>query len=65
METTQGIFLYSYLYLKQAKTPYFSYSLLCFFFYKIRKGERDRFFPEAGVKGLSGMGEEEMWQGKG
>jgi hypothetical protein len=33
METTQRISLYSYLYLKQAKTPCFY--LLCFFFYKI------------------------------
>jgi hypothetical protein len=30
METTQGISLYSYLYLKVAKTPCFSYYLLCF-----------------------------------
>jgi hypothetical protein len=43
METTQGISFYSYLYLKLAKTPCFSYYLLCFFFYKIReqKGGRD------------------------
>jgi hypothetical protein len=39
METTQGISLYSYLYLKLAKTPCFSYYLLWFFFYKIREQE--------------------------
>jgi hypothetical protein len=33
METTQGNFLCSYLYLKLAKTPGFSFYLLCFFFY--------------------------------
>jgi hypothetical protein len=36
METTQGISLYTYLYLKLAKTLCFSY-FLCFFFYKIRE----------------------------
>jgi hypothetical protein len=35
METTQGIYLYSYLYLKLAKMLYFSYYLLCIFFNKI------------------------------
>jgi hypothetical protein len=41
METTQGNSLYSYLYLKLAKIPCFSFSLLClcFFFYKIREQE--------------------------
>jgi hypothetical protein len=39
METTQGISLHSYLYLKLAKTSCFSYHLLCFFFYKIREQE--------------------------
>jgi hypothetical protein len=39
METTQGISLNSYLYLKLAKMPCFSY-LLCFFFYKIREEDR-------------------------
>jgi hypothetical protein len=34
METTQKISLYSYLYLKLAKTPCFSYYLLWVFFYK-------------------------------
>jgi hypothetical protein len=35
METKQGIYLYSYLYLKLTKKPCFSYYLLCFIFYKI------------------------------
>jgi hypothetical protein len=35
METTQGISLCSYLYLKLAKPPCFSYYVLCFFFYII------------------------------
>jgi hypothetical protein len=39
METTQVISLYSYLCLKLAKMPCFSYYLLCFFFYKIGKQE--------------------------
>jgi hypothetical protein len=39
METTQGISLYSYLYLKLAMTPCFSYYRLCFFFYKIGEQE--------------------------
>jgi hypothetical protein len=39
METKQGISLYSYLYLKLAKAPCFSYYLLCFFFYKIGEQE--------------------------
>jgi hypothetical protein len=39
MEETQGISLYSYLYLKLAKTPYFSFYPSWFFFYKIREQE--------------------------
>jgi hypothetical protein len=39
METTQRISLHSYPYLRLAKTPCFSYYLLCFFFNKI--GEQD------------------------
>jgi hypothetical protein len=35
MEATLGISLYSYPYLKLAKTLCPSYYLLCFFFYKI------------------------------
>jgi hypothetical protein len=37
METTQGISLYSFVYLKLAKAPCFSYYLLCFSFNKIRQ----------------------------
>jgi hypothetical protein len=37
METTQEISLCSYLCLKLAKMPCFSYYLLCFFCYKIRE----------------------------
>jgi hypothetical protein len=39
METTQRKSLYSCLYLKLAKTPCFSFHLLCFSFYKIREQE--------------------------
>jgi hypothetical protein len=39
MEATLGISLYSYLYLKVAKTLCFSYYLLCFLFNKIREQE--------------------------
>jgi hypothetical protein len=39
MEPTQENFLCSYLYLKPAKTPCFSFYLLCFFFYKIGEQE--------------------------
>jgi hypothetical protein len=39
METTQGNSLYSYLYLKLAKTSCFSSYLLCFFFYEIGEQE--------------------------
>jgi hypothetical protein len=42
METTQGVFLYSYPYLKLAKTTCFSYYLLCFFFNKIGEQEGGR-----------------------
>jgi hypothetical protein len=43
METKQGISLCSYLYLKLAKMPHFSFYLLYFFFYKIgeQKGGTD------------------------
>jgi hypothetical protein len=37
VETTQWNSLCSYLYLKLAKMPCFSFYLLCFFFYKIRE----------------------------
>jgi hypothetical protein len=39
MVTTLGISLYSYLYLRLAKTLRFSYYLLCFLFNKVRKQE--------------------------
>jgi hypothetical protein len=39
IETTQGISLCSYLYLKLAKTPCFSFAFLYFFFYKIGEQE--------------------------
>jgi hypothetical protein len=39
METTQGISLCSYLCLKLAKTSYFSFHPLSFFFYKIGEQE--------------------------
>jgi hypothetical protein len=39
MERTQGISLYSYLYLKLAKTPCFSYYLFWFVFNKIGEQE--------------------------
>jgi hypothetical protein len=42
METTQGNSLYSYVYLKLAKMPCFSYYYLCFFFYKIREQEAEQ-----------------------
>jgi hypothetical protein len=39
MEVTLGISLYSYLYLKKAKTLCLSYYLLCFLFNKIGEQE--------------------------
>jgi hypothetical protein len=48
VETIQGISLYSYLYLKLAKIPCFSYYLLYFFFYKETRGQ-NRFWWEVGV----------------
>jgi hypothetical protein len=39
METTQGISLCTYLYLKLAKPPCFSFPFLYFFFYKIGEQE--------------------------
>jgi hypothetical protein len=39
METAQGNSLHSYLYLKLAKMPCLSFSLLYFFCYKIREQE--------------------------
>jgi hypothetical protein len=49
MEITRGISLYSYLFLKLAKTPCFSHYLLCVFFCKNRRTRGwNRFCPEAG-----------------
>jgi hypothetical protein len=59
METTQE-FPYSYLYLTLANKPYFTYYLLCFFFYKIREQE-----GRMGVGGEIGLVGEGKWQGKG
>jgi hypothetical protein len=50
MEATLGIFLYSYLYLKLAKTIRLSYFLLCFLVNKLGAQE--------GGKGLEGWGGE-------
>jgi hypothetical protein len=48
METTQGNFLCSYLYLKLAKTSRFSYCLLSFLYYKIREQEGRTGFAKLG-----------------
>jgi hypothetical protein len=63
METTQGISLYSYLYLKLAKMPCLSHYCLCFFFYKIgdEEGRTGSAWRELGF-GISVWGEVE---GKG
>jgi hypothetical protein len=53
METTQGISLYTYLYFKVAKTPGFSYYLLCFFFNRI--GEQEGRTGSAGARGVQIM----------
>jgi hypothetical protein len=47
METTQGISLDSYLYLKLAKPPCFYY-LLCFFFCKIGEKWAEKVLPGGG-----------------
>jgi hypothetical protein len=56
MEAIQGISLCSYLYLKLAKTSCFSYSLLCFFFYKIEEQEVGTGSAGGGVGGAGGRG---------
>jgi hypothetical protein len=57
METTQGISLYSYFYLKLAKILCFSYYLLCFFFYKIGEQEdRTGSSWSQGTRGEGGVG---------
>jgi hypothetical protein len=61
METTQGISLCSYLYLKLAKTSCFSFYLLSSFFYKIEEQE-DR----AGSVGREGgVGTDGRGRGRG
>jgi hypothetical protein len=54
METTQGISLHSYLYLKLAKMSCLSYYLLCFFSYKI--GEKEGGIGSAQRQGGRGAG---------
>jgi hypothetical protein len=51
MEATLGISLYSYLYLKLAKTLCLSYYILSFLFNKIGEQEGRTFFLEAGGGG--------------
>jgi hypothetical protein len=51
METTQRIFLYSYLYLKLAKMPCFSYLTFMFFQQNQRIRGWNRFFPKEGQRG--------------
>jgi hypothetical protein len=56
-KATQENSLCSYLYLKLAKTPCFSFYLLCIFFYKIREQEgRTGFYQESGRLALVGRG---------
>jgi hypothetical protein len=52
--------LYGYFYLKLAKSPCFSYCLLCFFFFKIGEQEGNRFCPKWHWWG----GGRTWWQGK-
>jgi hypothetical protein len=54
METTQGISLYSYFYLKLTKMPYFSYYLLCFSSTKSENKRVEQVLPEG--KGERGDG---------
>jgi hypothetical protein len=58
METTLGISLYTYPYLKLAKKPRLSYYLLCFLFNKI--GEQEQVPARKGVVGWWGR---EEWGG--
>jgi hypothetical protein len=51
METTLGIFLYSYLYLKLTETLCLSHLLLCFLFKKIGEQEGDQVLPGRGWRG--------------
>jgi hypothetical protein len=58
METTQGNSLCSYLCLKLAKKPGFSFYILCFFFYKnLKKGSaRGVGFGTSGSRAVAGKG---------
>jgi hypothetical protein len=51
METTLGLSLYSYLYLKLAKTVCFSYYLSCFLFKKIGEQEGGTGFSQKWLGG--------------
>jgi hypothetical protein len=54
MEAMLGISLYSYLYLKLAKTVCLSYYLLCFLFNKIGEEGRRGSAWKSGVGGIEG-----------
>jgi hypothetical protein len=58
---TPGISLYSYLYLKLAKTLRLSYYLLCFLFNKIREQEAEQVLPRS-VCGVGVGGVEQRWR---
>jgi hypothetical protein len=58
MEAMLGISLYSYFYLKIAKTLCFCYYLLCFLFNKIGKEGRTGSFWKQGVEMEVGRGQE-------
>jgi hypothetical protein len=64
METTQGDSLCSYLYLKLAKTPCFSFYLLWFLFHKIREWKGGTGSPQGGGRELALKGGGRWW-GKG
>jgi hypothetical protein len=51
MEATLGISLYSYLYLKVAKTLCLSYYILCFLFNKIREEGVEPVLPRSRSEG--------------
>jgi hypothetical protein len=53
METTQGISLYTYLYLKLAKMPYFSFYLLYFFSsLKLENKRAEQVLPRGRMAGM-------------
>jgi hypothetical protein len=57
MEAMLGISLYSYLYLKLAKTLCISYYHLCFLFNKIREEDGRQVLPGNRGLGVAGWGE--------